>query len=159
MKIDLINDILVVKMHKTTKKALLIGASILVLLVVLFVILGDKLGIISDYLFIILGGYIVLYFALYMVWLIATSRQKYKTVTFDFNRFYLEGPYGQLEIKYAGLAYIEIDEEYSPDMYINFVYNEEKEYKFMIHKNSWPALARFFDEHRLNYQFKSTAND
>lgn len=159
MKIELINDLLVIKMHKTAKKALAIGLLGFVVLILLIVLLDKVAPFLATYSFFIGLGYIVLFFASYMLWLILTSKQKYKTITFDFNRFYLEGRAGNKEVKYDGLALIEIDEAYSPDLYISFIYNETIKYNFMIHKNSWPELAKFFDEHKLKYSIIGTENE
>ena len=159
MKIFLINDKLVVKMRKTSKIALLIAAIILIILVIVSISIGDRLPFLLDKAFFIISGFILAYFVIYMLWLILSSKQDYKTITLEFNRFYLEGPKGQLEVKFNGLAFIEIDESFLPDLYINFIYNENTEYKVMIHKKSWPELQKFLVEHRLNYRFKKTEND
>lgn len=151
IKLDLINDVLVLKMKKYNKKALLIGAIGLLVLLVFFFIFSDILPKFVSMSFYITLFYIIIYAVGYFIWLIRNTKQVYTTVTLDFNKIILEGS-EKLVLKHEGLAYVCLDFDYHPDIYVDFIYNEEVHYKFMIHKNSYPQMKSYLIEHRINYE-------
>lgn len=151
IKLDLINDVLVLKMKKYNKRALLIGFIGLIVLLIFFFIFSDILPTFVSMSFYITLAYIVIFAATYFIWLIKDTKQKYTTVSLDFNKIILEG-IDKLVLKHEGLAYVCLDFDYHPDIYVDFIYNEEVHYKFMIHKNSYPKLKSYLVESRINYE-------
>ena len=141
--LELINDALVIKIKKTSKKALLFGALGLIILLILFFSFQSLLPKIVDQAFFITLGY--------LIWLLVTSKPKYKTVTLDFNKFILKGK-ENVTLKHEGLALVSLDFSYSPDIYVSIIYNENVTYSFMIYKSAYPKLKEYLTQSRLNYE-------
>lgn len=149
--LELINDALVIKIKKTSKKALLFGALGLIILLILFFSFQSLLPKIVDQAFFITLGYLIIYALAYFIWLLVTSKPKYKTVTLDFNKFILKGK-ENVTLKHEGLALVSLDFSYSPDIYVSIIYNENVTYSFMIYKSAYPKLKEYLTQSRLNYE-------
>ncbi len=149
--LDLINDALVIKMKKTSKKALLFGFLGLIVLLIFFFAFQNILPKIVAQAFYITLAYIFIYALAYFIWLLATSKTKYKTVTLDFAKFVLNGK-ESVTLKHEGLALVSLDFSYSPDIYVTLIYNETVSYSFMVYKTAYPKLKEYLVENRLNYE-------
>lgn len=149
--LDLINDALVLKMKKTSKRALLFGGLGLAILLIFFLSFQKLLPKIVNQAFFITLGYLIIYALVYFIWLIATSKPKYKTITLDFGKFVLKGR-ENVTLKHEGLALVSLDFSYSPDIYVSIIYNEDVTYSFMIYKTAYPKLKEYLTQSRLNYE-------
>lgn len=151
ISLDLVNDVLVIKLKKTGKKALAFAVLGLILLLIFFLSFQKLLPSVVDKAFFITIGYFVIYSLSYFIWLIKTSKPKYYSVTLDFGKFVLKGK-ENVTLKHDGLALISLDFIYSPDIYVSIIYNEQTTYSFMVHKSSYPRLKEYLVENRLNYE-------
>lgn len=149
--LNLINDALVIKMKKTSKKCLLFGILGLIALMIFFFAFQKILPKVVNQAFFITLGYIIVYAFAYFIWLLVTSKPKYKTITLDFNKFVLKGR-ENVTLKHEGLALVSLDFIYSPDIYVTIIYNENVTYSFMVYKTAYPKLKEYLVENRLNYE-------